>query len=146
MIRLTSSSSMNSIAWKGQSVLQMRQPEQRSSSTVATTGSISGIVTWGLGGPYTMSKHAVEAYTDLKRHDMGEGLKEDFQGATEQQNREFTTARLWGVADTAPYLHDGRAARVIDVLTTHNREGRHGKVTDLSAGGLDDLVAYVLTR
>ncbi|MGB5302162.1 MAG: SDR family oxidoreductase [Gemmatimonadota bacterium] len=32
---------------------------------VATTGSISGIGTWGLGGPYTMSKHAVEAYTDV---------------------------------------------------------------------------------
>jgi len=32
---------------------------------VATTGSISGIGTWGLGGPYTMSKHAIEAYTDV---------------------------------------------------------------------------------
>lgn len=31
---------------------------------VSTTGSISGFVTWGLGGAYTMSKHAVEAYTD----------------------------------------------------------------------------------
>ena len=36
-----------------------------SKGRVATTGSISGIVTWGLGGPYTMSKHAVEAYTDV---------------------------------------------------------------------------------
>ena len=36
-----------------------------SEGRVATTGSISGIVTWGLGGPYTMSKHAVEAYTDV---------------------------------------------------------------------------------
>jgi len=32
---------------------------------VATTGSISGFVTWGMGGPYTMSKHAVEAFTDV---------------------------------------------------------------------------------
>ena len=31
---------------------------------VSTTGSISGVLTWGLGGPYTMSKHAIEAYTD----------------------------------------------------------------------------------
>ena len=36
-----------------------------SQGRVATTGSISGIGTWGLGGPYTMSKHAVEAYTDV---------------------------------------------------------------------------------
>jgi len=34
-----------------------------SGGRVATTGSISGIGTWGLGGPYTMSKHAIEAYT-----------------------------------------------------------------------------------
>jgi len=36
-----------------------------SSGRMATTGSISGIGTWGLGGPYTMSKHAIEAYTDV---------------------------------------------------------------------------------
>ncbi|NNF41602.1 MAG: SDR family oxidoreductase [Phycisphaerales bacterium] len=35
-----------------------------SKGRVLTTGSIAGFVTWGLGGPYTMSKHAVEAYTD----------------------------------------------------------------------------------
>ncbi len=39
---------------------------------VATTGSISGIVTWGLGGPYTMSKHSVEAYTDVLAIEMAE--------------------------------------------------------------------------
>jgi NAD(P)-dependent dehydrogenase (short-subunit alcohol dehydrogenase family) len=36
-----------------------------SQGRVVTTGSISGILPWGLGGPYTMSKHAVEAYTDV---------------------------------------------------------------------------------
>ena len=36
-----------------------------SQGRVSTTGSISGFVTWGLGGPYTMSKHAVEAFTDV---------------------------------------------------------------------------------
>jgi NAD(P)-dependent dehydrogenase (short-subunit alcohol dehydrogenase family) len=35
-----------------------------SKGRVMTTGSISGIVTWAMGGPYTMSKHAVEAFTD----------------------------------------------------------------------------------
>jgi NAD(P)-dependent dehydrogenase (short-subunit alcohol dehydrogenase family) len=35
-----------------------------SKGRVLTTGSISGTVTWGLGGAYTMSKHAVEAFTD----------------------------------------------------------------------------------
>ncbi len=31
---------------------------------VTTTGSISGFVAWKMGGAYTMSKHAIEAYTD----------------------------------------------------------------------------------
>ena len=35
-----------------------------SKGRVATTGSISGIVTWAMGGAYTMSKHAVEAFSD----------------------------------------------------------------------------------
>jgi len=35
-----------------------------SKGRVVTTGSISGFVTWGMGGAYTMSKHAVEAFTD----------------------------------------------------------------------------------
>jgi NAD(P)-dependent dehydrogenase (short-subunit alcohol dehydrogenase family) len=36
-----------------------------SKGRILTTGSISGTVTWPMGGPYTMSKHAVEAYTDV---------------------------------------------------------------------------------
>jgi NAD(P)-dependent dehydrogenase (short-subunit alcohol dehydrogenase family) len=32
---------------------------------IAITGSLSGTVNWALGGPYTMSKHAVEAMTDV---------------------------------------------------------------------------------
>ncbi|QKK09177.1 MAG: SDR family oxidoreductase [Planctomycetota bacterium] len=35
-----------------------------SQGRVMTTGSISGFLAWGLGGPYCMSKHAIEAYTD----------------------------------------------------------------------------------
>ena len=42
-----------------------------SQGRVSTTGSISGFATWGLGGPYTMSKHAVEAYTDVLASELG---------------------------------------------------------------------------
>jgi NAD(P)-dependent dehydrogenase (short-subunit alcohol dehydrogenase family) len=37
---------------------------------ISTTGSLSGFVTWPLGGPYTMSKHAVEAYSDVLAAEM----------------------------------------------------------------------------
>ena len=57
----------------------------------------------------------VALFADLKRHDMGDELKEDFQFG-EISNREFTTARLWGVADTAPYLHDGRATTLSQAI------------------------------
>ncbi len=36
-----------------------------SKGRVVTTGSISGFATWPMGGPYTMSKHAIEAFTDV---------------------------------------------------------------------------------
>lgn len=36
-----------------------------SKGRVVTTGSLSGTVNWAMGGPYTMSKHAVEAFTDV---------------------------------------------------------------------------------
>ena len=35
-----------------------------SGGRVSTTGSISGTLTWSMGGAYTMSKHAVEAYSE----------------------------------------------------------------------------------
>ncbi len=63
----------------------------------------------------------VHAFTDLKRHDMGEGLAtpaaQSHIGA-----REFVTRPLWGLADTAPYLHDGRAPTVDDAIRAHGGE------------------------
>src|SRR5690606_14344549 len=44
---------------------------------------------------------------------------------------------------TAPYLHDGSAATLLDVLTTSNVDGEHGDTLSLSDAELDDLVAYL---
>ena len=65
----------------------------------------------------------VPLFADLKRHDMGDGLKEDSANA-EISNREFTTARLWGVADTAPYLHDGRATTLTQAILAHGGDSQ----------------------
>ncbi len=78
-------------------------------------------------------------YTNQQKVDVGTGSEEDDSACYDVP----TLVEVWR---TAPYLHDGRAACVRDVLTTHNREGRHGQVGELSAAMLDDLVAYVLTR
>ncbi len=55
----------------------------------------------------------------------------------------FDTPTLRGVWDAAPYLHDGSAATLLDVLTTANPANRHGSTTALSAAQRLQLVAYL---
>jgi len=66
----------------------------------------------------------VPLFADLKRHDMGPGLAETFEFAGEIPDSHFTTARLWGIADTAPYLHDGRALTLTDAISAHGGEAQ----------------------
>jgi DNA-binding beta-propeller fold protein YncE len=54
-----------------------------------------------------------------------------------------TTPPLRGVRARAPYLHDGRAATLLDVLVTHNPDDTHGRTSALSAVEVDQLVAYL---
>ncbi len=53
------------------------------------------------------------------------------------------TPTLIGAWDGAPYLHDGSAASLREVVTTRNPEDRHGRTSHLSAAEIDDLVAYL---
>ena len=61
----------------------------------------------------------VALFADLKRHDMGPELAETTGGALDPF---FTTARLWSIADSAPYLHDGRAATLTEAILAHGGE------------------------
>ena len=54
------------------------------------------------------------------------------------------TPTLLGVWETPPYLHDGSAATLRDVLTTRNPGDLHGYVSALSSQQIDQLVAYLL--
>jgi DNA-binding beta-propeller fold protein YncE len=53
------------------------------------------------------------------------------------------TPSLLGAWETAPYLHDGSAATLRDVLTSANPNDQHGFVSSLSAQQLDQLVAFL---
>ncbi len=53
------------------------------------------------------------------------------------------TPTLLGVWETPPYLHDGSAATLRDVLTTKNPNDLHGYVSSLSPREVDQLVAYL---
>lgn len=84
--------------------------------------------------------HVPGLYTDRKLHDVGTVTRLD-------ASPKFRTPTLIEAWRTAPYLHDGSAATVRDVLTTRNpRDGQHGDVAALTEQELDDLCAYVLSQ
>ena len=72
------------------------------------------------------------------KHDVGTG-----NSPNEQNGSAFDTPSLRMVWSTAPYLHDGSAAALMDVLTTHNPTGLHGRTSHLTAAELSDLIAFL---
>jgi len=83
--------------------------------------------------------HPAPLFTDLKTSPVGTG------GPLDQGVEQFDTPSLVEAWCTAPYLHDGSAATIRDVLTTRNANNEHGKTSHLTAAELDDLIAYVLS-
>jgi len=55
----------------------------------------------------------------------------------------FDTPTLKGVWSTAPYLHDGSAATIKEVLIDRNKSGLHGNISDLSKSELNNLISYI---
>jgi len=67
------------------------------------------------------TSYLVPLFSDLKRHDMGPALAtQEPQGTIPA--RHFLTRPLWGLAETAPYLHDGRAPTVDEAIVMHGGE------------------------
>jgi sugar lactone lactonase YvrE/mono/diheme cytochrome c family protein len=85
------------------------------------------------------SCHKPGLFTDLKSYDVGTA------GPTDQDAVGFDTPSLVEVWRTAPYLHDGSAATLREVLTARNRSDRHGRTSQLSEQELNDLVEYLLS-
>lgn len=82
--------------------------------------------------------HSGSLFTDLELRDIGTTSGRD-------KGKKLTTPTLVEVWRTAPYLHDGSAVTIRDVVTTHNPHDQHGKTSDLSRQEIDDLSAYVLS-
>jgi mono/diheme cytochrome c family protein len=64
----------------------------------------------------------VELFSDLKRHDMGASLADAHSSFGTIAPNLFMTRPLWGVAVTAPYLHDGRAPDLQTAIALHDGE------------------------
>ncbi len=82
--------------------------------------------------------HGGALATNLQSFDVGTGLRME-------KDKAFDTPTLVELWRTAPYLHDGRANTVREVLTTFNPADKHGKTSDLSKQALADLEAYLLS-
>ena len=72
-------------------------------------------------------------------HDVGTGDDDP----TEKMGSKYDTPTLLGVYRTAPYLHHGTAATLEAVLTTRNKDDRHGKTSQLSKEQVSDLVEFL---
>lgn len=84
------------------------------------------------------SCHTGELYTDLKKHDLGIGKWLD-------EGKSFDTPTLVEAWRTAPYLYDGRAATIEDMLQKHNVENKHGQTSNLTDRQVKDLAEFVLS-
>jgi hypothetical protein len=66
--------------------------------------------------------YPVWLFSDLRRHDMGpQNLAQHVQNGVALD--QYLTPRLWGMANSAPYLHDGRAPSIDYAIAGHDGEG-----------------------
>jgi DNA-binding beta-propeller fold protein YncE len=82
--------------------------------------------------------HAAPLFTTLETHDVGTKHELDREGRFDTP----TCIELWR---TGPYLHDGSAVTLKQMLTTMNPDDKHGKTSHLSADEIDALVEYLLS-
>ena len=82
--------------------------------------------------------HPAPLYTDLQVHDVGTA-----DGPGEWFGPLIDTPTLRFLYDSAPYLHDGSAATLLEVLTTANPNGEHGITSQLNPSQIDDLISYL---
>ena len=83
--------------------------------------------------------HKMPYGSDLLMHDVGTG-PDPTTGKTE-----FKTTTLVEQWRMSPYLHDGRATTLKEVLTTLNKDNKHGGTSQLTPEQIEDLVNYLLT-
>ena len=66
----------------------------------------------------------VKLFSDLRRHAMGSLLADAHGGEDGVPAGTFLTRPLWGLAESAPYLHDGRAPTVPEAIEAHGGEAQ----------------------
>ncbi len=85
-----------------------------------------------------VSCHTFPLYTDLNKYNLGLGKDRD-------ENQSFDTPTLIEAWRTAPYLYDGRAKTIKEVLTKHNPNDKHGKTSTLTDKQINSLAEFILS-
>ncbi len=86
-------------------------------------------------GPYFSNSSTEKPY---KLHDVGTGNDDP----SEKMGPKYDTPSLLSVYRTAPYLHHGKAATLMDVIN-QNTGDKHGKTSQLSPEQKQDLVEFM---
>ncbi len=87
-------------------------------------------------GPYMTDSRLAKPF---QLHDVGTGSADP----SEKMGPKYDTPTLLGIYRTAPYLHHGKAASLEEVLTTFNKDDKHGKTSHLKPNEIADLVAFL---
>ncbi len=86
----------------------------------------------------------VELYSDLLLHNI---MPDDFRGMEERGAPVgyYRTPPLWGIRDTAPYLHDGRGEDLRGAIGHHDGEARKARIRfeALAPDQQDALLAFL---
>ncbi len=78
----------------------------------------------------------VPLYSDLLLHDV---MPANFRGMSESGAGVglYRTPPLWGIAETAPYMHDGRASSLRTAIESHFSEADNARLAFLALSGPD---------
>ena len=82
--------------------------------------------------------HSGEYWTDGKKYDVGTGI-EEYTGVP------FDTPTLSEAWRTAPYLYNGSAVTMKEVLTKFNKDDKHGNTSKMTEKEIEALAEYVLS-
>lgn len=88
---------------------------------------------------------AVNLYSDLKRHDMGAELVEAVEEVERASHQHYLTMPLWGVGNTGPWMHDGRATSLTDAVMWHGGESAASRANfqSLSQNDQDNVIEFL---
>jgi hypothetical protein len=145
-------------------IASLPRPEERLPAAIAhQNAALRGKLLFdscGCAACHTPNLGPIEGiYSDLLLHDMGLSLAgggaygeraaplPEGSPGNGPSLREWRTPPLWGVADSAPYLHDGRARNLKEAISLHSGQAKLSvdQFVRLNSAGQADLIAFLKT-